>query len=227
MSAEWPVVLFDLDGTLANTIPLILASYAHATSDVLGWVPPEETMRGWIGRTLWDTFAELAPDRVDQLVEAYSEWNLAHHDRLVTPYPGIGDLVVHLDAAGVRTGVVTSKREPAALATLASVGLAGRVPLLVSALDTRRHKPHPEPLLRALRLLGAHPGEAVYVGDAVVDLRAAAAAGTAGVGVTWGAGLPGELEGHGAAAVCRSTDELRGVLLGGGSPDGTRRGAPA
>ncbi len=212
-SARWPVVLFDLDGTLANTIPLILASYAHATAEVLGRVPPAEVMRGWIGRTLWDTFAELAPEHVDDLVSTYSDWNLANLDRLVTRYPGVDDLLEALDAAGVRTGVVTSKRGPAAEATLAAVGLDGRIPLLVSALDTSRHKPHPEPLLRALDALGAQPADGVYVGDAVVDLQAAASAGTGAIAVAWGAGLPDELAALRPAAVCATADDLRRALL--------------
>ena len=212
--ARWPVVLFDLDGTLANTIPLILASYQHATRSVLGRVAPRDTMLGWIGRTLWDTFSELDADRVDDLVACYTTWNLANLTRLVTPYAGVEAVVDGLDRAGVRTGVVTSKRRPAAEATLAAVGLAGRLPVLVSAFDTTHHKPHPEPLVRGLGLLGADPADAVYVGDAVVDLQAATAAGVAAVAVTWGAGGRSELLAERPTALCDTMPELERVLLG-------------
>ena len=213
-SARWPTVLFDLDGTLANTIPLILASYEHATRLVLGSVPTEQTMRGWIGRTLWDSFSELAPDHVDDLVEAYTVWNLANLTRLVRPYAGAAELLDALGEAGVRTGVVTSKRRPAAEATLAAVGLAGRVPVLASAFDTVHHKPHPEPLLFGLRALGSAPADGVYVGDAIVDLQAAVAAGMGSIAVTWGAASRQELDAQRPTALCDTMEELRRVLVG-------------
>ena len=210
------MVLFDLDGTVANTIPLILASYEHATKSVLGRAASAEESRTWIGQTLLDTFRRRYPDHVDELMDAYLTWNLAHLERLVQPYDGMDALLADLRAAGVVTGIVTSKRRASAERTLAAVGLAGAIDIVGTMEDAERHKPDPEPLARALAKLGRRPDEAVYVGDAAVDLQAARAVGASGIGVTWGAGLRAELDAHRPVAVVDTVDALRSLLLAAG-----------
>jgi len=211
---RWPVVLFDLDGTLADTIALILGSYAHATRTVLGRAASDEESRGWIGMTLVDTFAERYPEQVDDLMAAYLEWNLAHLDTMVEAYDGVHGLLRELDAAGVRTGVVTSKRRVSAERTLHVVGLSDLVELVGTMEDTDRHKPAPDPLLRALDAVGRAPHEVVYVGDAVFDVQAARAAGLDAVAVTWGAGAREALDAERPHALVDDMDALRAVLLG-------------
>ena len=124
-------------------------------------------------------------------------------------------LLDDLTARGARLGVVTSKMNQTAARGLASVGLQGRIEILAGQEQTDQHKPHPEPLLHAARLLGVDPGECVYVGDATVDLQAAHAAGMASIGVTWGAGRRDDLHHQGPVAVVEDVDELASVLLPG------------
>jgi pyrophosphatase PpaX len=100
-------VLFDLDGTVANTIPLIVASYRHAVREVLGRTPGPVESRAWIGRTLVATFDELAPDRSAELVERYTRFNLEHLPRLIERYPGIGELLGELARASVKLALRT------------------------------------------------------------------------------------------------------------------------
>jgi pyrophosphatase PpaX len=211
---RWPVVLFDLDGTLADTIALILGSYAHATRTVLGRAASEQESREWIGMTLADTFGAKYPGKADELMAAYFDWNLAHLDTMVEPYAGVHELLRDLDAAGVRTGVVTSKRRASAERTLHVVGLTDLVELIGTMEDTDRHKPAPDPLLRALDAVGRAPQEVVYVGDAIFDLQAARAAGLDAVGVTWGAGAREALDAERPHALVDDVDALRAVLLG-------------
>ncbi|MFP5406131.1 MAG: HAD family hydrolase, partial [Gammaproteobacteria bacterium] len=90
--------------------------------------------------------------------------------------------------------------------------LAGRMRLLATEEDTVHHKPAPDPLFHALAAVGGRPDTAVYVGDAVVDLQAAHAAGVAAIAVTWGAGSTQELSSANPAAMVHSMDELRSVL---------------
>lgn len=213
-TARWPVVVFDLDGTLVNTIPLIVASYRHALRAVLDQELDEATIRGWIGRTLVSTFRDVDPDRADELVEAYLDFNLEQMPHLVQPFEGVAELLADLRTAGLVVGVATSKRRHSAELTLASVGLQDAVPLTTTMEDTLTHKPAPEPVLHALDALGRRPDEAVYIGDAVVDVLAAHAAGTSSVAVTWGAGEPEALRAVTPTALVTSTDELRTVLLG-------------
>lgn len=205
-------VLFDLDGTLADTVPLIIASFQRTVSQLLGWQPTVEQCTRWIGRSLRETFVSLAPARAEELTAHYLEWNLANHRAYVRGFPGVDGLLGALAASGRNYGVATSKRHKSALVSLECAGLTGRVPLLATEEDTANHKPSPDPLLFALARVGAQPHEAVYVGDAIVDMQAAHAAGVAAIGVTWGAASAAELAAENPAAIVHSVEELR-VLL--------------
>jgi len=119
-------------------------------------------------------------------VATYREYNLAHHDRLVTAYPGVVEAVRAVRQAGLRTGLVTSKTREGALRGLRRIGLVDAIEVVIGADDVREHKPHPEPVLRALDELGAPARGAVYVGDSVHDMRSGRAAGTATAAVLWG-----------------------------------------
>jgi pyrophosphatase PpaX len=210
----WRCVVFDLDGTIANTIPLIIASYDHAMSVILGVRPDPDEARGWIGQTLYDTFHSRYPEQATELIEAYVDYNLAELPRLLERYPGVPELLVDLSASGVTTGVATSKRRASAELTVLHAGLEGKIPLTVTMEDTPSHKPHPQPLRLALTRLGATAAEAVYVGDAVVDVEAAQAAGLAQIAVTWGAGRRDELLAAEPTALVDTVEELRALLLG-------------
>lgn len=207
-----PVVFFDFDGTLADTIPLIVASYQHALAAVLDEEVTDLRARSWIGRTLIDTFGEYYPDHAELLVTTYREWNLAHHDELIRAVDGIPDVLDGLLAAGTRVGVVSSKSEGTVRRGLEAVGLRQDISVVVGLEATTLHKPYPDPLLRAAKAVGVDPTCCAYVGDAVVDIRAAQAAGMRPVAVTWGAGTVTELRGAGPDAVTHDAGELLGIL---------------
>lgn len=208
-----PVVLFDFDGTLADTIPLIVASFRHTVAEVVGHEVTDVEARSWIGHTLIDTFGQRYPARADELVTAYRAWNLAHHDELIRPVDGIPEVLDGLLAAGSRIGVVSSKSVHTVRRGLDAVGLAHDFEVLVGLESTTVHKPHAEPLLHAAHTLAVEPSDCVYVGDAVVDIRAAQAAGMRGIAVTWGAGTVSELRDAGAVDVVDTAGELLGILL--------------
>ncbi|MGC1208240.1 MAG: HAD-IA family hydrolase [Ornithinimicrobium sp.] len=212
---RWPVVLFDLDGTLADTVDLIVASYDHALQEVLAVSMSRNEVRTWIGRPLHDAIIDTFPtqaDRVDEVVTAYRRWNLAHHDEMIQRVPGMDLLLTELATAGAAMGVVTSKLNETAARGLKAVGLDGAIEIVAGQDQTNKHKPHPEPLLYAARILGVDPADCVYVGDATVDLQAAHAAGMASIGVTWGAGERANLEAEVPAAVVDDVDDLTAVL---------------
>ncbi|MEA4944591.1 MAG: HAD-IA family hydrolase [Propionicimonas sp.] len=211
-SVPWPVVIFDLDGTVADTIGLIIASYDHAVNSVLGHHPDPAVVRGWIGQTLGDTFTRCWPSQAGELTTSYREFNQSHHDELVRPYSGVAELLSELTAAGIVTGIATSKGRPAAERSVAVLGLP--IAVTVSMEDTDRHKPDPQPVLLAVERLGGAGRRAVYVGDAVVDIQAARAAGLDAIAVTWGAGEAGALEAAGPTAIASTVGELRALLLG-------------
>jgi pyrophosphatase PpaX len=210
----WPVAVFDLDGTLADTIELIVASYQHAFRTVLGREEDPDVIRSWIGRPLIDAFREHSPEHADELYATYLQWNTDNTERLIRDYDGVRDVLADLRSAGGRIAVATSKRRESARQAMDILGLSELIPVVVAMEDTEAHKPDPTPLLLALQRLGeSDPSHAVYVGDAVVDVLAGKAAGMATVAVTWGAGLVTALGGVRPDAVARSASELRDVLL--------------
>lgn len=208
----WPTVLFDLDGTLADTIHLIVESYNHTLATIGLHRDPDE-IRSWIGRSLVETFEDVDPVRAPELDRTYREWNLAHTDRLIRRYAGVPELLSALAEAGATMGVVTSKRRATAARAMVAVGIEGMLPILAGLEDTSTHKPDPAPLRHALDQLGADPADCVYVGDAAVDVLAARAAGMASVAVTWGAGLRPTLVAADPDHLVDGVDELAGLLL--------------
>lgn len=204
-------VLFDFDGTLADTVPLILASYRHALTAPGHVVPEEATIRRWIGRALLEALESQRPGEGAALVERYREHNLAHHDTLIRTVPGAAELLKEVLDSGVPVGLVSSKRADMVRQGMRVTELP-HVDVVVGLLETTAHKPDPAPLLEGARRLGVEPEDCVYVGDAVVDLLAARAAGMAAVAVTWGAGEEGDLRAEGPDALVHDVPALRVAL---------------
>jgi len=181
-------VLFDLDGTLIDSIRLILDSYHHTLA--AHGVPPrtdEDWLRG-VGTPLSVQFAEWRDDlgKLEAMVATYREYNLAHHDRMVTVYPGVVAAVEAIRAAGRRTGLVTSKNRQGALRGLTLVRLEAMMDVLVCADEVTNPKPHPEPVEKAVALLDADPATTVYVGDSIHDMVSGRAAGVRTAAALWG-----------------------------------------
>lgn len=183
-----PAALFDLDGTLIDSIELILASYRHACAACLGEVPPDEVFRRGLGTPLWAQFGEFTSDPalVERLVASYREHNLAHHDALVRPYPGAREALLALRDEGVRLAVVTSKSRASAERGLALCGMEGLFETMVCAEDAARPKPAPDPVQLALRRLDVPATAASFAGDSLHDLAAGRAAGVRTAACLWG-----------------------------------------
>jgi pyrophosphatase PpaX len=181
-------VLFDLDGTLIDSVRLILDSYHHTLA--AHGLPPrsdEEWLEG-VGTPLTAQFGALRDSAgiLDALIATYREYNLRHHDRMVTVYPGVVDVVRELKQDGIATGLVTSKNRSGALRGLTLAQLESLMDVLVCADEVENPKPHPEPVEKAVRLLGADPATTVYVGDSIHDMRSGRAAGVRTAAVLWG-----------------------------------------
>ena len=190
-------VLFDLDGTLIDSIRLILDSYHHTLSQhQLPARSDDDWLKG-IGTPLHVQFAEWQehPERLQAMIATYREYNLKYHDRMVTVYPGVVDAVRELKAAGLATGLVTSKNRLGALRGLKLVGLEALMDVLVCADEVTNPKPHPEPVEKAVALLGAEPSTTVYVGDSLHDMHSGRAAGVKTAAALWGPFGRSHLEG--------------------------------
>ena len=190
---RYRVILFDLDGTLIDSGPIIIASMRHASVTVLGREPDEAAVRDAIGGPgLIEQMRDLDPDRVDELVDVYRAHNEPLHATLET-FDGIPELLRELVGRGHRLGIVTAKRRSTVhLAFDRFPFLQELTDVLVGSEDTERHKPDPDPVLEALRRIGATPEEAVYVGDSPFDIQAGNAAGAQTIAVGWGGIHPDE-----------------------------------
>jgi pyrophosphatase PpaX len=190
---RFPVVLFDLDGTLIDSGPIILASMRHATKTVLGREIAHDELAATVGgQGLVSQMRALDPDRVDELVEVYKEHNDPLHETLEA-FEGFLDVLPRLRAEGRRLGIVTAKRHRTVqLALDRFPELAEQFEVVVGYEDTDRHKPAPDPVVAALDRLEAPAGDAAYVGDSPFDIQAAKAAGTFAVAVAWGGIHPDE-----------------------------------
>ena len=210
---RFPVVLFDLDGTVIDSGAIILASMRHAAREVLGVeVPDEQLMAAVGGPGLEAQMQALSPERADELVTVYRAHNEPLHDELVCCV-GMDEVLVQLKDEGRRLGIVTAKRRQTVELAFARIPIEHLFETVVGGDETKKHKPDPEPLLLALERLGAAPDDAVYVGDAPFDVKAAKAAGLYSVGVSWG-GIHGRerLEAEEPDALVDTTEELLGVL---------------
>ena len=190
-------VLFDLDGTLIDSIRLILDSYHHTlTQHNLPARTDEDWLKG-VGTPLHVQFSEWRafPETLEAMIATYREYNLKHHDRMVTVYAGVLEAVREIKAAGIQTGLVTSKNRQGALRGLQLVGLEALMDVLVCADEVTNPKPHPEPVEKAVALLGADASNTVYVGDSVHDMVSGRAAGVKTAAALWGPFGRAHLEG--------------------------------
>jgi pyrophosphatase PpaX len=210
---RFPVVLFDLDGTVIDSGAIILASMRHAAKEVLGAEPPDELLMAAVGGPgLEAQMHALAPDRVEELVTVYRAHNEPLHDELAC-CAGIDGLLVRLKDEGRRLGIVTAKRRATVDLAFKALPLRHLFGTVVGGDETDRHKPDPQPLLLAAERLDVAPEACAYVGDSPFDIRAAKAAQMYAIAVTWG-GIHDrpKLEREQPDAIVDSAEELYGVL---------------
>jgi pyrophosphatase PpaX len=208
-----PAVLFDLDGTLVDTVPFILACVRHAFAEY-GTGPTDAEWMAGIGTPILLQLAQFArrPEDVPMLLERYRAFWTEHHDAFTRCFPGARETVAALAESGHPLAVVTAKTEHGALVTLRHTGLLQFLGAVVGADSCARCKPHPDPVLLALERLGAALDGAALLGDSSHDLAAARAAGVAALGAAWGVSTPEQLRAAGAGWVLADVRELPGVL---------------
>lgn len=181
-------VLFDLDGTLIDSIGLIELCFRHTmAAHTQRRFDRDEWLAG-LGRPLRWQFEQWTDDPalVQQLIGTYREHNNQHHDTLVRPYPGAVEAVRALHERGARLAVVTSKLQAGAQRGLSIAGFAGLFEVVIGCDDVREPKPAAEPARVALERLGVPAHRGVMVGDSPHDIRCGRLAGARTAGVQWG-----------------------------------------
>ena len=185
------VVLFDLDGTLADTAG-DLAGAVNRIRDDRG-LPPvavdrlrvhaSSGARGLLGAGMGVTPDD---DGYREMRDVFLAYYAEELDRTTRLFEGVGDLLTALEARGIRWGVVTNKAERFTRPVLTALRLASRAAVIVSGDTTPHAKPHPAPLLHAATVLAIAPERCVYVGDDLRDVQAGNAAGMATIVAAYG-----------------------------------------
>jgi len=184
-------VLFDLDGTLADTAPDLIAALHRLCAEEGRPAPAYETLRPQVSkgsRGLIEVGFGLRPG--DPGFEAVTQRFLVHYAAAICVdtvlFDGMAELLASLEESGIAWGIVTNKPHRFTLPVMAGLGLAQRAACLVSG-DTCAHpKPHPAPVLHACALAGVAPDEALYVGDDLRDIQAGQAAGLRSIAAAYG-----------------------------------------
>ncbi|PYZ92841.1 pyrophosphatase PpaX [Salipaludibacillus keqinensis] len=185
MTKKIDTILFDLDGTLINTIDLIVASFLHTMETYYPGEYKKEDVVSFIGPPLSETFEKLDPAKVEDMTTTYRTFNHAQHDELVTKYDGVRETLEILAEEGYHMAIVTTKRRETAVKGLELMGLDHFFTVVISLDEVTKYKPDPQPLDKALEKLGSSADRAVMVGDSEHDILGGKNAGTKTAGVSW------------------------------------------
>ncbi|HZS46625.1 MAG TPA: HAD-IA family hydrolase [Blastocatellia bacterium] len=206
--ARIDTLLFDLDGTLIDTVDLIVESYHHVWEKNFGYRQERSVITRTMGMLIDLSMHQLIETGVSEnqikliedqhvvvrrLLDQYREFNLAHHDKLIKPFPNVNETLQELRQRGYRIGVVTSKRLLGAERGLKAFDLDKLVDVVIAAEDTTEHKPHPAPLIKGMERLESSPETTAYIGDSTHDMIAGKRAGVFTVAALWGPFDPEEL----------------------------------
>ncbi len=212
---RYRTILFDFDGTVFDTVEGITKSAQYALAKH-GIAAELDELRCFAGPPLVDKFMEVygvTEEEGNQLVVDFRERYAPIGVYESRPFPGIGDLLARLRAAGLTLGVSTSKPQVHAELLLGRAGLADAFDIVVGSNPGANNQRKYMVVERAMNGLGASKDETVLIGDTKYDVEGAKIVGIPCIGVAWGYAAPGELEEAGAAAIAKDMDDLARMLL--------------
>lgn len=178
-------ILFDLDGTLLDTTDLIIKSFQHTVKAHYDREVDVDLVLRYFGKPLRAAMEVIGPEKVDELIQTYREYNLIHHDSLAKSFAGVAEVIQELFNQGLLMAIVTSKTQATAIRGLKLFDMDKYFPVIIGCEQSTNHKPHPEPVLVALAELGLTADECLMVGDSPADLASGKAAGTKTAAVSW------------------------------------------
>lgn len=210
-------VIFDLDGTLLNTLGDLTAAVNHGLAACGLPHRTEDEVRSFLGDGVKELIARACPADAEEstkaaVLAAYLSYYAAHNMDLTAPYAGVMELLTDLRQQGVKTAVVSNKHDPA-VRTLCAHYFGGLLDLAVGGGNSRPLKPAPNSLLYAIERLGVTLDNVWYVGDSVQDVMTARNAGVKCAAVTWGFQDPHRLAAENPTALANDAEELRKILL--------------
>lgn len=187
---HYDTILFDFDGTVMNTNEVILRSWQHTFQTIENRQEDEAKIIETFGEPLEVTMRKFFPDMpVDEAVEIYRSYHRDNFGDLITVFPGMKELLAEVKRRGYKTGLVTSRLLHTTKQGLEKYELEEYFDVVVTADDTKKHKPDPEPINIALAKLHSAPETSIMLGDTMFDLLCAKNAGVASVLVSWSLAL--------------------------------------
>lgn len=182
-----PFIIFDFDGTIANTNDIIIASWQSTFLRFLGHELPVREIEATFGETLYDTVDRLLPgEPVDEVVAHYRNYQDSHQGEYkVYVFEGVRELMDELRARGYRLGIATSRTIRSLSKYMHELDIEDCIDELVTMEEVTHHKPHPESVDRLLEKFGGSADEAIMIGDTKYDIGCANNAGVDSVLVGW------------------------------------------
>ncbi len=209
---RYRAILFDLDGTLLDSVSVILSATERVFSEMQ--IPYDEiAVRRSIGIPLVVQAVKWAGNRAEEFRERYRPIYNALQEEHVRLFPNTREMLQILRQEGFLTGIVTSKGAKGTHNIIEKAGISSLFDTVVTADDVIRYKPNPDPILKALENLSLKPYEALYVGDSLFDAEAAHTAGVDMAGVSWGVGSREELMPKCSAGVFDTWDDFLRCMI--------------
>ncbi len=215
---RYDTVIFDLDGTLLDTLQDLAAAVNYALHQQ-GYPPRtvQEVCR-FVGNGVEKLMRRAVPaglpeERIMAALAVFKDYYALHNNDATAPYPGIEALLDHLKARGVRMAIVSNKNDPNVKA-LARLYFPTTISMAVGEGGGVRAKPCPDTVLHVMNTWGCDPSRVLYVGDSDVDIQTARNAGVDCASVCWGFRPEQELRAAGATLLVHTAQELEAVVLG-------------
>lgn len=177
-------ILFDLDGTLIDTNELINESFYH-TFNAYGLEFTHDEVLAFNGPPLKETFEKIDLEKAEAMIATYRAHNLAHHDDYVKIFPHVKETLKLLKDKGIKLGIVTTKMRKTAIRGMKLTGIYSYFDTIIAINDVTHAKPHPEPVLNAMKALNADSESTLMVGDNSHDIESGHNAGVLTAGVAW------------------------------------------
>ena len=181
--------LFDADGTLFETTELIYKCFVYSLGKYANLQIPRDEIIATIGLTLRKQLEHhlglLSDEQFDTIQADHMDYQMGIYQDHLAPCPGIPDAIKELHAAGKKLAIVTSRKIISLSCFLRDTGIFDYFSVIVTPDETKIHKPHPEPALKALDLLNADPEKTLFIGDAPLDIECGHSAGIDTALVSW------------------------------------------
>ena len=205
-------VVFDFDGTLADTSELIIKSFQTVYKKFLGEEKPEEVIRGFFGEPLKVTIKREFPQSYEEVFKEYRQYQSERFDTYVRLFDNAKKTLKYLKSKNIKTAVVTSRIRESVINAMKTFNIEKYFDEVVAVNDTVNHKPHPEPLIKAIGLLNVSADRVLFAGDSRFDMECAVRAGITPVLAGWHTGSDELAKQYNVKYVINNLYEITGLI---------------